>query len=849
MNAFRISAALFFLSVSAVFAAQAPEETLLYFSPFPAKPEQVRTGRDNVQWRLNGQLFDEGPCLPNVPFPVLVGTPEQIQGINQKFSTAVKTFGPVRGYDDVFPKSSPALSVDPKAAINITNAYHNEEDVAALLTQFESNFPALAKKIQIGTTHWGRPIWALKISDHVATEEPEPRVLIDANIHAREYAPTEVALDVIWQLLYGYTNNATFASWVDGLEIYVIPCLNPDGRYDCRTVNTSWRKNGRDNNRSGTMTYPTDGVDLNRNSSFFWGSDNDGSSPTASNDSYRGPSPASEPETQAYDALIQRLRPGFTLSMHSYWGLFYGPYGDFNVAMPAPDPFKSLGTNIARVCSNEDNTACTYVSGPEFIDIPNGYTVNGDRTDANYGLYGIHAVGVELGSDAAGFQPAYATTRDKIVPWVRLGWQKLLAAAHTNSPKVRGWSLDAATGQPAAVRIHSLNLTNRPNDEHWTSRADGFFECPLPTAGTYRIVFSPLGQASLATTQTFAVATTAKETNLIFATAPLLGIPSTNEILVWSNQNENGTALIESTSLPEGPWLPLLSFACLGRTGQAQLPASSTTRYIRVKSSPRIFPANSNLVCVPSGHFQMGADGSADTNERPAAATFVDAFAIDAREVSFSNWTRVRIWATNNGYSFAAGQRGSGGATSASNHPVVMVTWYDAAKWCNARSQYEGLLPAYYVTAGKTNIYKTGTVEITSACVNWTGNGYRLPTEAEWEKSARGGFTGQEYPWGNAIAASNAQYAAAGTANVANYPANGIGVHDAAGNASEWCWDWSGTYSDRISDNPTGPTSGTARIVRGGSWSNDAAGLRCAARASLIPVFSNTVVGVRCVRR
>ena len=175
------------------------------------------------------------------------------------------------------------------AAINITNGYHDEEAVASLLTQFETNFPALAKKIQIGATTWGRPIWALKISDNAATEEPEPRVVIDANIHAREYAPSEVALDIIWQLLYGYTNNPTFASWVDGMEIYVIPCLNPDGRYYCDTVDSDWRKNGRDNNRNGSMTCPTDGVDLNRNSSFHWGSDNEGSSSTSSDDTYRGP--------------------------------------------------------------------------------------------------------------------------------------------------------------------------------------------------------------------------------------------------------------------------------------------------------------------------------------------------------------------------------------------------------------------------------------------------------------------------------------------------------------------------------------------------------------------------------
>ena len=838
------------LSSLPAFASPAPEDARFYFSPYPAQPEQIRTHRDVVQWRLAGELFDEGPCLEGVPFPVLAGTTQQIATVNRMLSAPVQTFGPVRGYEQICPRFCAPVPTPDFSAINITNGYHNESAVAALLTQFETNFPALAKKIQIGTTTWGRPIWALKISDNVATEEPEPRVVIDANVHAREYAPPEVALDIIWQLLYGYTTNATFASWVDGMEIYVIPCLNPDGRYFCDNVDTDWRKNGRDNNRNGTMTYPTDGVDLNRNSSHYWGSDNEGSSPDFSDDTYRGPSPASEPEIQAYDALLQRVRPAFTLSLHSYEGSFYGPFGDYNISNPKPDPFKTLGTNIARVCTNENGTAYFFLSGPEF-----SYTVNGDRADSNYGLYGIQAYGAEIGT--TGFQPAYATTRDHLVPGLRLGWQQFLAAAHTNWPKVRGWSLDAATGQPAPIRIHSLNLTNRPNDEHWTSRADGFFECPLPTAGTYRLVFSPLGQSSLVTTQTLVIAASVKETNQTFSMAPILGDSFTNGLLVWSNQNENGTAQLEATDKAEGPWLPLLAFAATGRTGQVLLPDFTSNRYVRILTSPRRFFPNTNMVgtnmvCIPSGTFQMGSDTSNFTNEQPSGVIHLDTFAIDANEITYTNWFKVRRWAITNGYFFATGQCGvvsGGGPATSSNHPVVKVGWHDAIKWCNARSQFEGLLPVYYTSASQTNIYKSNTLDLADTCVNWNANGYRLPTEAEWEKAARGGFTAQEYPWGNFLASTNARFAASGTTNVAAYPANGLGLRDAAGNVSEWCWDWSGSYSERTTYNPTGPTSGTFRIVRGGSWSNDASRLRCAYRDSLAPSSSNTVVGFRCVRR
>ena len=84
------------------------------------------------------------------------------------------------------------------------------------------------------------------------------------------------------------------------------------------------------------------------------------------------------------------------------------------------------------------------------------------------------------------------------------------------------------------------------------------------------------------------------------------------------------------------------------------------------------------------------------------------------------------------------------------------VNWYDCVKWCNARSQQEGLTPVYYTDAGLTQVYTNG--ETTTVYANWTANGYRLPTEAEWEKAARGGLSGQRFPWGNTITESQANY-------------------------------------------------------------------------------------------
>ena len=230
------------------------------------------------------------------------------------------------------------------------------------------------------------------------------------------------------------------------------------------------------------------------------------------------------------------------------------------------------------------------------------------------------------------------------------------------------------------------------------------------------------------------------------------------------------------------------------------------------------------MALIPAGPFQMGDDRV--SRATPMHTVTVSAFAMDKWEVSIELWESVRAWGNAHGYDLVAG--GSYGA----KHPV-QTDWYNVVKWCNARSEKEGKMPAYYVDVAMTQVYRSG--EKAPAGVKWD-TGYRLPTEAEWEKAARGGVAGKLYPWGtdeiNPTLLNCSESNKGGTTSVGSYGANGYGLYDMAGNVWEWCWDWYGGYAQTAQTDPRGPSSGSGRVFRGGSWNSVAEAGRVASRNS-----------------
>ncbi len=343
--------------------------------------------------------------------------------------------------------------------------------------------------------------------------------------------------------------------------------------------------------------------------------------------------------------------------------------------------------------------------------------------------------------------------------------------------------------------------------------------------------------------------------------------------LVWSNAQPGTNYTVQTiSSLPGGTnWVDYV-----------QLPVTSSVNTNQLID----FNPPAGMTLIPAGVFTMGdvSDGNVYGNETPINIT-VSAFYMDVNVVSYGLWQSVYNWATNQGYGFV-----DAGISRAANNPVYELDWYDCVKWCNARSQQAALTPVYYTDAGFTQVYTNGDpgngpLSSLPIYANWSANGYHLPTEAEWEKAARGGLVGQRFPWGNTISESQANYTALPnppnpygytydlgpyegnntnfdtgpdpgtgglgyTSPVGYFAPNGYGLYDMAGNISEWCWDWSATpYGQPSTTNPTGPATGIYRAMRTGYWDYGADIVNCAWRQGWNPTYIwPNDFGFRCAR-
>ncbi len=271
--------------------------------------------------------------------------------------------------------------------------YMTLAEVNARLDTLVMNFPDLVSaKVQIGTTHEGRPIWAVKISDNPNVDEDEPELLFTAAIHAREVI-TPLTVFNIMEYLAGYYNYMPeVKGMVDTREIWFVPMCNPDGYYYNEVIAPNgggmWRKNRRPN---GDGSY---GVDLNRNFGYMWGYDDFGSSPSPDAMTYRGPGPFSEPETQAIRDFMDSHDFRTAVFYHSYGNLILWPWGYDYLPCDHDRIFRTLGDSM--------RTYNGYFAGSGTAL----YATNGGVDDWAYATRNErYCFTVEIGSGSDGFWP------------------------------------------------------------------------------------------------------------------------------------------------------------------------------------------------------------------------------------------------------------------------------------------------------------------------------------------------------------------------------------------------------------------------------------------------------------
>ena len=335
---------------------------------------------------------------------------------------------------------------------------------------------------------------------------------------------------------------------------------------------------------------------------------------------------------------------------------------------------------------------------------------------------------------------------------------------------------------------------------------------------------------------------------ILFVFASVLLICGSQDVSIGGNVDVNGDGVVDTADL-------VLVDGRIGEVGAQAADVNddnivNITDLVLVKNAidattniptPENIPTPDldSMVLIPAGEFQMGSNNGRG-DEEPVHSVYVSAFYMDKYEVTHEEYARflnakgkhaeggiewldlndfdVRIEFTDGIYRVKAGYE---------SHPVVEVTWYGAM--------------AYAAWIDK-----------------------RLPTEAEWEKAAQGRLVGKEYPWGDTIDPSKANYdeSIGDTISIGSYPPNAYGLYDMAGNVWEWCLDErdSNFYENSPRTNPiAGAVSvnwilenytnvSTSRILRGGSWARSAARVRVSGRYSRSPTYASEESGFRCVR-
>ena len=371
--------------------------------------------------------------------------------------TVKEVSGPLRGRGEALPD------------------YTDPKELEAFLLDIQSRYPDLVKVYRLADELFeGQVQYAVKITAGVNQPNERSSFLLDAQHHAREVMGPEVAKDMVEYLATRYESDPQVKEWLDNINIYIVPSVNPDGAMYVFEHDRMWRKN-----RNPACGLGKEGIDLNRNYSFNWNFCG-GSSDICTSLLYRGTGPASEPEVRGMEQVMDGARALFHLTIHAYGEYIIYPYGCYGAGqVPAEESLlRRTANGLSAVLETDSGTLGGYDVSPPGIN-------DGMALDTAYGKYGIYSFLIEIGRS---FQPDYARLWDLTVPREREGGKYFLDQT-LNAPQIRGRVVDAITGEPLAASV-SLAEVRYPNGE-------------FPRHADQRGVFQFLAESWKAYTATF----------------------------------------------------------------------------------------------------------------------------------------------------------------------------------------------------------------------------------------------------------------------------------------------------------------------------------------------------------